>query len=62
MEEEHKQSGRLKLGSETDEGGADTFDFYPNSGRNFVMQIQDSPDHSPRSISRDFTFNLKAQQ
>ena len=36
--EEKKNRPKLKLGSETDEGGADTFEFYPNSGRDFAEE------------------------
>ena len=61
MEEEKKEKYGIKLGSETDEGGADTFDFYPNSGRNFCMQLGESPDTSPR-LNRDFSFKVKEQQ
>ena len=34
--EEKKHRPKLKLGSETDDCGGDTFEFYPNSGRSFA--------------------------
>ena len=37
MVEERKYMYKQRFNSDTDEGGAETFEFYPNSGRSFVI-------------------------
>ena len=55
MEEENKNN-KLRIASETDEGGAETFDYDPSHDRKFVMQLGSPTSNDLKPYERDFAF------
>ena len=60
--EEKKNRPKPKLGSETDDGGAVAFEFYPNSGRSFAEEHGLQLNSDRHGQNREFSFNLKREQ